>query len=302
MIANHCESLRDQRNRLSLDSTQAKTISNESPTNPQQISNEPQTHPMLDTLRRKLGNQIARYLTRPTPNYQPFCTYESPVLENCLQPGDVLLVDGDTRISTAIKYLTQSTWSHAAFYVGDATHRFTDGGEICPLVEAEVTQGVVASPLSKYREFNTRICRPVDLTDADRDALVASMVDSLGLQYDLKHVFDLARYLVRTPPVPVRARRRLLALGSGDPSRAICSTLIAEKFQAIRYPILPSVEKVTILGDYHYSVREILHIRHHKLFTPRDFDVSPYFKIIKPTIRSGFDYRALDFGDAPPAP
>ena len=30
----------------------------------------------------------------------------------CLQPGDVLLVEGQTRVSVAIKYLTQSTWSH----------------------------------------------------------------------------------------------------------------------------------------------------------------------------------------------
>jgi len=38
-----------------------------------------------------------------------------PVTEKltaCLQAGDVLLVEGQTRVSVAIKYLTQSTWSH----------------------------------------------------------------------------------------------------------------------------------------------------------------------------------------------
>ena len=44
---------------------------------------------------------------------------------------------------------------------------------------------------------------------------------------DLKNVFDLARYLFPVPPVPSRLRRRLIALGSGDPTRAICSTVIA---------------------------------------------------------------------------
>ena len=35
-----------------------------------------------------------------------------------LKPGDVLLVEGNNHISGVIKYLTQSTWSHAALYVG----------------------------------------------------------------------------------------------------------------------------------------------------------------------------------------
>lgn len=257
---------------------------------------------MSGPLRLKLGRRIARYLSTPIPNYRPFCTHDVPVLESCLQPADILLVEGDTRISTAIKYLTQSTWSHAAFYAGPSTGKFTPDGEPCPLIEAEITAGVIASPLSRYRDFNTRICRPVNLSDEDRETVVGRMTASIGLDYDLKHIFDLARYLFPTPPVPVRVRRRLLAFGSGDPSRAICSTLIAEMFQSIRYPILPRVEKKTVLSQYHYSVREILHIRHHSLFTPRDFDVSPYFKIIKPTIESGFDYRTLNFNEPPAEP
>ena len=250
---------------------------------------------MFTNLRQKIGRRLANYLTAPIPNYKPFCTYDVPVLESCLQPGDILLVEGDTRISTAIKYLTQSTWSHAAFYAGSATNKFTPSGEPCPLIEAEIADGVIASPLSKYREFNTRICRPIGLSKTDLDKIVASMVSSIGLGYDLRNVFDLARYLLPIPPVPQRLRRRMLAFGSGDPSRAICSTLIAEKFQAIPYPILPRIEKETVLTKYRYSVREILHISHHSLFTPRDFDVSPYFQIIKPTVARGFDYRKLQF-------
>ena len=33
-----------------------------------------------------------------------------------------------------------------------------------------------------------------------------------------------------------------------------------------------------------YSRDEILHIRHPSLFAPRDFDLSPYFQVVKPTI------------------
>ena len=85
----------------------------------------------------------------------------------------------------------------------------------------------------------------------------------------------------------------LISLGSGDPSRAICSSLIAESFQSISYPILPTIEKRTEVADYYYSVKMIYHIRHHSLFTPRDFDVSPFFAVIKPTIEQGFDFRSI---------
>jgi hypothetical protein len=120
----------------------------------------------------------------------------------------------------------------------------------------------------------------------------------VGHQYDLKNIIDLLRYLVPTPPVPQRWRRRLIALGSGDPTQAICSSLIAKTFQSVRYPILPVVKKsrygdpaIARLGD------EVLHIRHHSLFTPRDFDVSPFFEIVKPRLAAGFDPYALIWAD-----
>ncbi len=248
---------------------------------------------MIATIRRRIGSWIAGYLNHTISKYEPFSAHDVPVLEKFLKPGDVLLVEGNTRISTAIKYLTQSTWSHSAIFVGDSTGVTTESGETCPLVEAELSRGVIASPLSKYRHFNTRICRPVGLSQQDCEKVVGRIVGSLGKDYDLKHIVDLARYLFPTPPVPVKFRRRMLAFGSNDPSRAICSTMIAETFQSVGYPILPTVQRKTELNKYHYTTTEILHIRHHSLFTPRDYDISPYFKIVKPTIEQGFDYQTL---------
>jgi len=142
----------------------------------------------------------------------------------------------------------------------------------------------------------------VGLSDADRDAIVRFMVDSIGMQYDLKNIVDLARYLLPTPPVPVRLRRRMLALGSGDPTRAVCSSLIAQAFQRVRYPILPRREVSRRGSRYRQTRQEILHIRHHSLFTPRDFDVSPYFEIVKPTLQAGFRYRKLRWAKAAGTP
>jgi hypothetical protein len=85
----------------------------------------------------------------------------------------------------------------------------------------------------------------------------------------------------------------MIAFGSGDPTKIICSALIAQAFDAVRYPILP---KITRAGS-RQARREILHIRDSSLYMPRDFDISPYFEVVKPTIVQGFDYTALHWAD-----
>ncbi|MCZ2405419.1 MAG: hypothetical protein LC097_01585, partial [Burkholderiales bacterium] len=73
---------------------------------------------MLHRLLHALGQALARYLSRPRPSAQNGVPTDRRALAQCLRPGDVLLMEGSSRVSSAIKYLTQSTWSHAAFYVG----------------------------------------------------------------------------------------------------------------------------------------------------------------------------------------
>lgn len=248
-----------------------------------------------DTLLDRIGRWLAKWLQREVGATQDYGPSDPEILHRVLKPGDVILIEGHQRISTAIKYLTQSTWSHIAFYVADALDTPDGSTERPCLIEVNIEEGCVAVPLSKYANTNVRICRPVGLAPADTEALVAFMVGSIGRAYDLKNIFDLARYLLPRPPVPARFRRRMIALGSGDPTRAICSTLIAEAFQSVRYPILPQVDMETGQRPLPsgYTTNDILHIRHHSLFAPRDFDLSPYFAIIKPTIQFGFDYRQL---------
>ena len=250
----------------------------------------------------RIAEWIEEILERPSKGYQPYTASDPITLRRNLQPGDVLLVEGNQKVSTAIKYLTQSTWSHSAIFVGDALGPPNSGGEPNSLIEVNLGEGAVAVPLSKYEDFNTRICRPVGLTISDRQKVVKYMVDHLGTEYDTRNIIDLARYLFPTPPIPVRWRRRMISLGSGEPTRAICSTLIAQAFQNIGYPILPRIERSEELNRQTtgYANKEILHIRHHSLFAPRDFDLSPYFAIIKPTVEGGFDYRNLTWGDEQP--
>lgn len=250
----------------------------------------------MNRLTAGFGRGLARWLSRPAHVHGTSLPTRLDLLADILRPCDVLLVEGQTRVSVAIKYLTQSTWSHAAIYVGvcesaGLTHCF---------VEADVVAGIRLVGLGEYDGLHCRVCRPVGLDDADRDRVIAFALGRVGLHYDLKNVFDLMRYLIPTPPVPQRWRRRMLALGSGDPTRAICSTLVAQCFQAVRYPILPDVEtRSAACNDCPDCIKEILRVRHHSLFVPRDFDVSPYFQVVKPRLEHDFNYRKLAWADAP---
>ena len=192
-----------------------------------------------------IGEFVARQLSKPTSGYEPYAAARPELVAMTIRPADVLLVEGArSKINSAIRYLTQSTWSHAALYVGLGANLGERDGEPLVLIEAELGKGVIASPLSKFNTYNTRICRPVGLTPEDRSKVVRYAVERIGYDYDLKNIIDLMRYFLPQPPVPARWRRRMIALGSGEPTRAICSTLIAQAFESVGYPILPEVRRV----------------------------------------------------------
>lgn len=236
-----------------------------------------------------LGRKLARHLAAPREGYRRGPSSRPELLAATLRRGDVLLVEGTSRFASAIKYLTQSTWSHAALCIG-----VPDGAHEPWFVDADINDGVRIVPLAEFAGLHARICRPVGLSEAEAGAVVEYMVSRVGYSYDLRNIIDLARYLLRQPPVPDPMKRRMLALGSGEPTRAICSTLLAQAFDSIRYPILPEIELLDTRTSGGRQARdEILHIRHYSLYAPRDFDVSPFFQVVKPRIEAGFDFRRL---------
>ena len=244
-------------------------------------------------LRETLGGWLGNYLSRPIADFAPPVAYSAAQLGSVLQPGDVLLVEGDLRISSLIKYITQSTWSHAALYVGPQSGTRSDDPPV--LVEAELGEGVILSPLSKYVSFHTRICRAIGLKPDDRDRIVSLALGRLGHGYDFKIVIDLARDRLSGSSVAATLKRGLLALGSGESTRAICSTLIAQAFQSVRYPILPTRRRSPCRDGQAPDdcVEETWEPRHYSTFAPRDFDVSPYFTVVKPPPAMGFDYTQV---------
>lgn len=228
-------------------------------------------------MREMISRLLTNYLTGEVYCSEPVSGLGFSWQET-IQAGDVLLVEGKTRLSVAVRYLTQSTWSHAALVLD------VKDGE---LIEADVAKGVIISSIEKYANFNVRICRPIGLSESQLRSMLQFAREHIGITYDMKNVFDLMRYLLPTPPVPTDLRRQLLTLGSGDPTeKLICSTLIARAFQSIGYPILP-------IQWFDEQGRVVSQKRDYSVFVPRDFDLSPYFAVIKPTVVHGFDYTAM---------
>jgi hypothetical protein len=270
-------------------------------------------------LRSRLFDLAARVLTKPRGNYNRFLRNDMDRLRQVVHKGDVVLVDGDQRVSEVIKYLTQSSWSHVALYVGDEIlQRFpakrneliaAHGADAHHMIIEALLEGVVVSPLSKYGDFNLRICRPSGLQRDDRQRVLDEVIAQLGSNYDLRNLFDLARYFFPVSLIPRRFRRRALRFGSGLPTEVMCSSLIARAFQNVGFPILPQMTLAKVppptprrLRDYlrrrgrnvtPYSA--VFHRELPALVTPRDFDLSPYFDIVKFNNLEAvkFDYRRI---------
>jgi hypothetical protein len=158
---------------------------------------------VLDTV----GKLIAGYLQKEVPGYEPFTPSDPEHLRGVIEPGDVMLVEGNNRVSGIIKYLTQSTWSHAALFVGPIDGAAEPDGEPHVLIEANIGEGVTSAPLSKYFPYHTRLCRPVGLSFEDRHTVCRYAINRIGFGYDTKNILDLMRFLFPLP-IPQRWRRR----------------------------------------------------------------------------------------------
>src|SRR3981081_4024098 len=173
---------------------------------------------VLDTI----GKLIADYLQKEIPGYEPFTPSDPEHLRGVIEAGDVMLVEGNNRVSGIIKYLTQSTWSHAALFVGPIDGAEEPNGEPHVLIEANIGEGVTSAPLSKYFPYHTRLCRPVGLSYEDRTTVCRYAINRIGFGYDTKNIVDLMRFLIPLP-IPQRWGRAMFALRPGAPAQILLS-------------------------------------------------------------------------------
>lgn len=233
-----------------------------------------------------LREKLIVWLTGASPYYKPDHFADFEALKTTLRPGDVLLVEGETRVARIIQLLTRSNWSHAALYVGNRALKHSDAevrqhaevfgeeaGEL--LLEADIETGVALVPLSRYGSHPVRVCRPVGLEKRDWEMLLNSLFVRLCEKYDTAQMLDLLRYLLPFGKLPATLAQKLWMYRAGSDSRTICSTMIVEAFQTVHYPVLPEIPDVCFDKGLCYRVRNA------RLFVPADFDHSPFFRVIK---------------------
>ncbi len=234
---------------------------------------------------------VVSWLTHKKPLPQaPLSDFER--IRHEIKACDVLLIEGRSRVSEVIKLVTQSNWSHAVLYIGrlhdiedpklrERLGKYYNGNADKQLIiESELGMGTVVRVLASYEREHIRICRPRGLGYNDSQKVMAYAIGRLGTTYNVRQIFDLARFLFPWVILPRRWRSTLFSANAGESTQTVCSTMIAESFGSIQFPILPLVKRME--GD-----RVQLFIRNPKLCTPSHFDYSPYFDIIK--------YPFLDF-------
>lgn len=229
-------------------------------------------------------NRFSKWLMKE-PKMPPTILSNYERLRYELRPADVLLIEGNNRVSRIIRQITQSNWSHSVLYIGrlydieDPKARvlikrlYKVAVDEQLIIESILGEGTIVRPLNHYKEYHIRICRPQGLLHADAQQVINYAISHLGMRYNIRHIMDLARFLFPYAILPRKWRSSLFQHNALKPTEEICSSMIAEAFQSVHFPILP----------YVYRDREgyVLINRNPRLITPKDFDYSPYFAIIK---------------------
>jgi len=252
-----------------------------------------------------IAKNLSAWLTyESAPARTTLCDFQR--LKEQIHPCDVLLIEGRSRVSRVIKGITSSAWTHSALYLGrlhdirDAAIRarvaahYHGDPEDQLIIEALLGEGTVVTPLKKYAHDHIRICRPNGLTRDDANAVIGYCAGHLGDEYNFQQLLDLARFLLPYGVIPRRWRSSLFEHRVGEETRTVCSSMLAAAFASVHFPILPVAHRAD-------DGRIKLYARNHKLYTPSDFDTSPYFDIIKYPMLPGVDdlavYRQLPWDE-----
>lgn len=256
----------------------------------------------MSKLIAKLQANMINWLTKERSVHEyKLCDFNRLRYE--IKPCDILLTEGSSRVSEIIKSLTKSPWSHACIYIGRihdidnpslreyVSKHYQGAPEDQLIVESLLGQGTIVTSLQKYQQEHIRICRPIGISAEDAQQVIAFAISGIGLEYNVRHIFDLMRLLLPWSILPRRWFSSLFDFKSIR-TREICSSLLAEAFALVQFPILPYIKEI--------EGKPQLIPRNPRLFTPRDFDYSPYFNIIKYPMYGIHDsavYRNLPWAD-----
>lgn len=234
----------------------------------------------LGMLKKNLHHWLTREVEKPAHNI----LFDFNKVLADAELGDVWLIEGHSRISRVISVITRSPWTHAALYLGKPSEFLDEsdcqilrehysGSLNDPLViESIIDRGVIVTPAHFYQTSHIRVCRPRGLIPEDAKKILHFAIGQLGDEYATAEIFDLMRFLYPWHILPRRWHSSLFRFGSGGAMKLTCSCLLADAFGSINFPILPAINQNEI-GEEEFI------LRNPKLFTPRDFDYSPFSKL-----------------------
>jgi hypothetical protein len=248
-----------------------------------------------------LKDRLINWLMTETPNPRASLS-DFDRLRHVLHPCDVLLIEGRSRISRYIRRLTGSPWSHAALYVGhiqdvedpELKRRLV---EYCPdilddqlIIESVLGLGTIVSSIKKYSHYHIRIARPGGVSHQDAQRVIAHAIERLGSDYDVSNILELATFFMPWWLLGLFVQHHPIGVLPSNTNKEICSSMIAEAFQSIHFPILPLI-------NAQESGEPVFTPTHPRLFAPCDFDFSPFFEIVKYPI-VGMTYGHLPWAEA----
>lgn len=219
-------------------------------------------HAFWELVQSRATHALADRLNRDIHSYHLRVPNDMTTWKAMLQAGDVILVEGNKLISRVVMAVTHSTWSHSALYVGD-------GRVIDPLPST----GTVLNTVDAFENLNIRVCRPVGLNETERRRVCDFALSHLGRRYDHMNVSNILRSYFR------KKRDASEFLGDISASSEVCSGLLAEAYDQVGFVVLDGVNFSQIV--------------------PGDFDLSPYFEIVKITrTRGGASEKARVWGQS----
>lgn len=218
-------------------------------------------------------------------------------LSRTLQPGDVILIDGRSRLDEALKNVTSSRWSRAILYLGQP-HEIADPalrrqlGEYLPcgpetrlILSARLDSGITLQSLSLLEHEHLRICRPRSLNNEERQALIRHAISRLGVGTQ-RSWFAVITLLLPWSWLPRRWRCSTFAALAGSLLRQITGTPVGEAFGFVQFPVMPLVKQERDGASHLYS-------RQPGIYFASDFDHSPYLDIIKYPFIDQLDNRRI---------
>src|ERR1035438_7584978 len=193
------------------------------------------TGSLVARLRARLIGALARYLAEPVS--RPAASGDVLAASALLRPGDVLLTEGNTRAAALVRRLTRSLWAHVSIYVGP----LEAGDDPRCIVEADISAGGRAVPLSEFKGQRVRIVRPLGLNETGCRRLAHWLVGHIGDPYDLTHAWALGRWFLKLP-----APRTMVQ----DAKRFICSSLLVQAFLFVGHSIATSEARYVVPRDF----------------------------------------------------